>query len=177
MSIERDHPLGPAGPCFPHPVNPGRIAFNPLHNVNQPRSAGSCGTPRRGMPQKPAEAALASLDEWKVSGALSGTAGRLNALGLLALPKACRVGEAFALVPSPFFASGKNRCWWSRTGSNRRPEACKATALPTELRPLTRPCGHLRDIRRVKHHTPRPRPRPGDRSPPRRSARAKRACA
>ena len=27
--------------------------------------------------------------------------------------------------------------WWSRTGSNRRPEACKATALPTELRPLS----------------------------------------
>ena len=27
------------------------------------------------------------------------------------------------------------RTWWSRTGSNRRPEACKATALPTELRP------------------------------------------
>jgi cytidine deaminase len=25
--------------------------------------------------------------------------------------------------------------WWSRSGSNRRPEACKATALPTELRP------------------------------------------
>ena len=25
--------------------------------------------------------------------------------------------------------------WWRRTGSNRRPEACKATALPTELRP------------------------------------------
>jgi hypothetical protein len=29
--------------------------------------------------------------------------------------------------------------WWSQTGSNRRPEACKATALPTELWPLT-PC-------------------------------------
>ena len=26
--------------------------------------------------------------------------------------------------------------WWSQTGSNRRPEACKATALPTELWPL-----------------------------------------
>ena len=25
--------------------------------------------------------------------------------------------------------------WWSRTGSNRRPPACKAGALPTELRP------------------------------------------
>ncbi len=27
--------------------------------------------------------------------------------------------------------------WWSQTGSNRRPEACKATALPTELWPLS----------------------------------------
>ena len=25
--------------------------------------------------------------------------------------------------------------WWSRSGSNRRPHACKARALPTELRP------------------------------------------
>ena len=28
--------------------------------------------------------------------------------------------------------------WWSRSGSNRRPQACKARALPTELRPLLR---------------------------------------
>src|SRR6476620_2372733 len=27
-------------------------------------------------------------------------------------------------------------CWWSQTGSNRRPPACKAGALPTELWPL-----------------------------------------
>src|SRR5918997_3420922 len=26
--------------------------------------------------------------------------------------------------------------WWSQTGSNRRPHACKARALPTELWPL-----------------------------------------
>src|SRR4051812_41183494 len=25
--------------------------------------------------------------------------------------------------------------WWSQTGSNRRPQACKASALPTELWP------------------------------------------
>ena len=25
--------------------------------------------------------------------------------------------------------------WWSLSGSNRRPQACKASALPTELRP------------------------------------------
>lgn len=35
----------------------------------------------------------------------------------------------------PFFAS-KTRKWWSRTGSNRRHPACKAGALPAELRPL-----------------------------------------
>ena len=31
--------------------------------------------------------------------------------------------------------------WWSQTGSNRRPQACKASALPTELWPRlnTRP--------------------------------------
>ncbi len=28
--------------------------------------------------------------------------------------------------------------WWSQTGSNRRPPACKAGALPTELWPLAR---------------------------------------
>lgn len=29
--------------------------------------------------------------------------------------------------------------WWSRTESNRRHSACKADALPTELRPLPKP--------------------------------------
>jgi hypothetical protein len=29
----------------------------------------------------------------------------------------------------------KTILWWSRSGSNRRPVACKATALPAELRP------------------------------------------
>ena len=29
----------------------------------------------------------------------------------------------------------KPKEWWSLSGSNRRPEACKATALPAELRP------------------------------------------
>src|SRR3954447_18825861 len=28
--------------------------------------------------------------------------------------------------------------WWSQPGSNRRPQACKASALPTELWPRTR---------------------------------------
>ena len=31
--------------------------------------------------------------------------------------------------------SGRSRPWWSQTGSNRRPPACKAGALPAELWP------------------------------------------
>ena len=31
--------------------------------------------------------------------------------------------------------------WWSLPGSNRRPSACKADALPTELRPLLKNAG------------------------------------
>ncbi len=34
--------------------------------------------------------------------------------------------------------SSRHQIWWSRTGSNRRPPACKAGALPAELRPLDR---------------------------------------
>ena len=37
--------------------------------------------------------------------------------------------------------------WWSRTGSNRRPPACKAGALPIELRPHPdRPSGTPPDL-------------------------------
>jgi hypothetical protein len=35
----------------------------------------------------------------------------------------------------PHLIYPKAEKWWSWTGSNRRPEACKATALPTELQP------------------------------------------
>jgi hypothetical protein len=32
--------------------------------------------------------------------------------------------------------AARARNWWSQTGSNRRPHACKARALPAELWPL-----------------------------------------
>ena len=34
--------------------------------------------------------------------------------------------------------TGASQEWWSQTGSNRRPHACKARALPTELWPRRR---------------------------------------
>ena len=43
--------------------------------------------------------------------------------------KAGRLRPATATLQS-------QRRWWSQTGSNRRPHACKARALPTELWPL-----------------------------------------
>ena len=41
--------------------------------------------------------------------------------------------------PENLFAYDRYRFWWSQTGSNRRPHACKARALPTELWPLMKP--------------------------------------
>src|SRR5947209_18116533 len=39
----------------------------------------------------------------------------------------------FTCVAAPRVAEGE--AWWSQTGSNRRPHACKARALPAELWP------------------------------------------
>ena len=39
----------------------------------------------------------------------------------------------------------QNESWWSQTESNRRPSACKADALPTELWPLINGDAHERD--------------------------------
>ncbi len=39
------------------------------------------------------------------------------------------------LVISSSYEKKMSKCWWSQTGSNRRPQACKASALPTELWP------------------------------------------
>ena len=39
------------------------------------------------------------------------------------------------LVTKGHYSSLCPSSWWRRTGSNRRPHACKARALPTELRP------------------------------------------
>ena len=45
--------------------------------------------------------------------------------------------------------------WWSWTGSNRRPEACKATALPTELQPQRDELPDLVGLGRVELPTSR----------------------
>jgi hypothetical protein len=44
---------------------------------------------------------------------------------------------------------GNQTIWWSQTGSNRRPHACKARALPAELWPRTR-------RRMLRYARPRP---------------------
>src|SRR5258708_19070003 len=47
-----------------------------------------------------------------------------------------RARFVFGPVAAPRVAEGE--AWWSQTGSNRRPHACKARALPAELWPRTR---------------------------------------
>src|SRR6201985_1019117 len=47
-------------------------------------------------------------------------------------------GETEMDEPKPNLSASGSRAWWSQTGSNRRPHACKARALPTELWPRQR---------------------------------------
>src|SRR5690242_2292829 len=42
---------------------------------------------------------------------------------------------ALAPIGLPTVAGIASESWWSQTGSNRRPHACKARALPAELWP------------------------------------------
>jgi hypothetical protein len=39
------------------------------------------------------------------------------------------------MLQGKFSSTTPTKSWWSQTGSNRRPQACKASALPTELWP------------------------------------------
>ena len=48
-----------------------------------------------------------------------------------------------------FLADERRSCWWSQTGSNRRPPACKAGALPTELWPRSENGGQMTEVRGV----------------------------
>ena len=41
-------------------------------------------------------------------------------------------------TPTPQHQTALQQYWWRRSGSNRRPPACKAGALPAELRPQSR---------------------------------------
>jgi hypothetical protein len=49
--------------------------------------------------------------------------------------QAQRLLQSFFLIERSAIKSTSNTKWWSRTGSNRRHPACKAGALPAELRP------------------------------------------
>ena len=54
-------------------------------------------------------------------------------LPVFALTSYAGHASAFSCVAAPRVANGE--AWWSQTGSNRRPHACKARALPAELWP------------------------------------------
>src|SRR5215217_7940477 len=49
-------------------------------------------------------------------------------------PRPLRPRANCSLTPDAF-RERRRGSWWSQTGSNRRPHACKARALPTELWP------------------------------------------
>ena len=66
-------------------------------------------------------------------------------------------GTAFAICWPAQPKRRRREGWWSLSGSNRRPHACKARALPAELRPHNRKdecvcCRDRRDDRLAEVH-------------------------
>ena len=93
---------------------------------------------RRTARSKEIHAATASISRTH-SQCQRGTEAPIGAEALISCLHTWKIGAA-ALLRSSGFGG-----WWSQTGSNRRPQACKASALPTELWPLLRsPDGELR---------------------------------
>jgi hypothetical protein len=69
--------------------------------------------------------------------------------------QAQRLLQSYFLIERSAIKSTSNTKWWSRTGSNRRHPACKAGALPAELRPqfgLASSAGD--DLHRQQHQMP-----------------------
>ena len=58
----------------------------------------------------------------------------MAAIGLAPLQTLSLISECYQGKFRPYQPGD----WWSQTGSNRRPQACKASALPTELWPQFR---------------------------------------
>jgi hypothetical protein len=74
-----------------------------------------------------------SVHDWCSKTALSAGLDQMHFLFTMSDITATRLGLA-----DEFASDGRRvraRVWWSQTGSNRRPHACKARALPTELWP------------------------------------------
>ena len=66
----------------------------------------------------------------------TGCANRLTRLHNVKSATAISCSRSCLIFPSLSLSISK---WWSQTGSNRRPHACKARALPTELWPRPEP--------------------------------------
>jgi hypothetical protein len=65
-------------------------------------------------------------------------------------------GTEFVVLRMDGAPIGALEGWWSQTGSNRRPQACKASALPTELWPRRFATLQSRRRKSTRWHAQRP---------------------
>src|SRR3954453_11154199 len=122
--------------CLMHPVAQpcGAALVHPNRSLEQPGSTAcitslQCQTsaiaPRAKAPRNHRESQKSQPDTPK------GRSPRANSPKTQARPKQ----DPSKTQARPKQDPSKTQEWWSQTGSNRRSEACKATALPTELWP------------------------------------------
>ncbi len=63
---------------------------------------------------------------------------RIQCLNMFSLHNVKILNRIILYSETCFLSSKLIVNWWSQTGSNRRPQACKASALPIELWPHSR---------------------------------------
>ena len=112
-----------------------------------PRRARPHGPARQSCPIRPStECASSSRCQISSGRGPSGSAAQLPASWIkkrrgLRRSRPIRATKLIIIASDTFFQDQVTRNWWSQTGSNRRPHACKARALPTELWPLLKAVG------------------------------------
>ena len=126
-------------------------AYSDVRIVTAMRRRGACSARRlrgrsvqhlrSGVSRGPATESPATRRE--PAGRRSGAAGACRAWMTTSRPSSPHVAErleppAEKNRPGARLAPGLRIHWWRRRGSNPRPPACKAGALPTELRPRAR---------------------------------------
>ena len=113
-------------PIRPRPVLPTRPDVLPLHNVNSCRSFGTLASIGTSVPPKPLKPAPPEIEVFRRA---------MRPHENLAISKL--ISHRKRRASRRLCRTNSQRNWWSQTGSNRRPHACKARALPTELWPLS----------------------------------------
>ena len=142
IQIPRSDPAPGTNPQTPHQTRQTRqCRMHPLFTMinNPPETANPKGTPQRAKhtchaaPTNSPQGTLKSVMAAPEAEGLASPNGRRRRCAALPSGRTAALEQTHKTIS---LAATRQSKWWSLTGSNRRHPACKAGALPAELRPL-----------------------------------------